>query len=212
MIDYMELKEFVHRNKKEWLIVGKGPSFDRIDEFKDKYNIFGLNHVAEHIKVDMTNIIDLDVLSLPIILNSKKVLLPWHPHVNSKVSNHNLEDRLYHTRVPFGSLGLLKEALLDKKLHWYNLTTWKGIHKRTFSYDIVAKFFSIEAAISILANLGIRKINLLGIDGGTKYAAKFSHLQPLTNRRPDFNKQFEEIDKKIQKYTLTINNLGLKGK
>ena len=51
------------KSDKPWLIVGKGPSFDRIGEVDlSQYNVIGLNHVIYKIDCLLGSIIDEIVL------------------------------------------------------------------------------------------------------------------------------------------------------
>lgn len=207
MIHFLDLKL---DTTKPWLILGKGPSFSKITTGEinpNDYNLFGLNHVAEILPVNLTSIIDIEVLSLTIIKNSNKIIMPWHPHRKCLAIVYTLVDWLSGNYEPYKTKGLMLEAEQQGKLLWYNLSTWKHFHRAPFPI-VETKFFSVEAAIEILAALGIKEINLLGIDGGKEYSAQFSYLTPLENTRDSFDDQFREIEKKKKRFNLTINNLG----
>ena len=46
-----------------WLVLGKGPTFDRRDRFDlTAYNRLSLNHVVNEVDVDVAHIIDIDVV------------------------------------------------------------------------------------------------------------------------------------------------------
>lgn len=211
MIHFLDL---TLNTDKPWLILGKGPSFSKIitgEIDRNDYNLFGLNHVADILPVKLTNIIDIEVLSIAIIQNSNKILMPWHPHRKCKVQPLTLNDWMTQNLEPYKTKSLLLEAKQQGKLVWYNLSTWHRFHKDPPFPVIETKYFSVEAAIEILAHLGIKEINLLGIDGGTTYANEFKYLTPLENTRDSFDDQFKEIKKKQKRHNLTINNLGHTG-
>lgn len=189
---------------KPWLILGKGPSFSKIDKIKNQYNIFGLNHVADLIKCTITHFIDLDVINFRIIQNSQNILCPWHPHINNKVqfktlSYHIKNDNLF--------------SIANKKLFWYNCSTWKRGHyitPITRGGEVVkVRYFSAEAAFQILGMLGIRKVYSLGIDGGGCYAKEFIQLglMPFKNNRETFDDQFKMIDLTLQQYNMEWEKL-----
>lgn len=181
-----------------WLILGKGPSFKKIHTFKHDFNLFGLNHVAKLIKCEITHLIDVDVLDIDIFQNSDNILCPWHMHENSKVMWKTLP-HLVKTDPQY--------ATANKKLYWYNCSTWKkgsylpnGIKKEI----VKVSFFSAEAAFQILGMLGIKKVYSLGIDGGGAYARDFIKLglMPFRNNRATFDDQFKMIQKTLNQFNM----------
>jgi len=201
-MEYFRKIELDHT--KPWLIVGKGPSFKRIHSLKKDYNIFGLNHVAELIKCDITHFIDIDVITSRILVNSKNIICPWHLHENNKVQFKTLE---YHTRKP----GYY--ACIGKKLHWYNCSTWKSSHyilSQEMKKEIIkVRYFSAEAAFQLLGFLGIKKVYSVGIDGGCLYDKAFFNLglMPFTNRRQTFDDQFKMIEETLTQFDMEWEKL-----
>ena len=189
---------------KPWLIVGKGPSFKKIYEIQKDYNIFGLNHVAKIINCDILHFIDIDVLDVDIIKHSKILLCPWHLHENSKVMWKTLP---YH--IDNESLF----SIADKKLYWYNCSTWKKGHylpDQVNKNDIVkVRFFSGEAAFQILGMLGVKKVYSLGIDGGSNYAQDFRKLGllPFKNRQETFDMQIKNIEHTLVQFDMEWEKL-----
>lgn len=188
---------------KPWLIVGKGPSFRKIYTFKNDFNIFGLNHVACIIKCDITHFIDLNILNLIIIKNSKNLLCPWHPHENNKVQFKTLPHYVKNEDV---------YEIADKKLYWYNCSTWKSsaYMPPNIGTEIVkVRFFSAEAAFQILGMLGIKKVYSLGVDGGNSYAKDFRDLGllPLNNQRKTFDNQFPMIQETLKQFDMEWERL-----
>lgn len=177
---------------KPWLILGKGPSFSKVWDLNlNEYYTLGLNHVNNIISCDLSLIVDLEVLGPDFVEKSRKILIPWHPHVNFKPTKKTLKELI--------SSNYYLEALEDAgKLYTYNLSTWKHNFGKTWAYfgpPIHAKYFSSEAAFNVLIALGITEIRSLGIDGGRKYSIEFNHLRPLENGRKNFDEQFKEIEK-----------------
>src|SRR3712207_5481742 len=96
--------------EKPWLVLGKGPSFSRRDEFPlADYNLLGLNDVAGEIRVDVAHLIDLDVVQAcgeRLLDNCEFLVMPRRPHVRFEPTSELLEDH-------FGRLPVLRE--LDER-------------------------------------------------------------------------------------------------
>jgi hypothetical protein len=62
----IELRRWIKETpfpNKPWLVLGKGPTFARRDEFPlGDFNLLGLNNVVDTMAVDIAHIIDLDVV------------------------------------------------------------------------------------------------------------------------------------------------------
>jgi hypothetical protein len=182
--------------KKPWLILGKGPSFSKIDRIDlTEFNTFGLNHVSSIIPVDIGHFIDLECLSLNLINNSNMVVCPVYPHVYNKCRYIHINEYVdkYTDEVA---------SKIKDKLFLYNCTTHKGTPIVELGPYIRVRHFSAEAAFKILALKDVPKIYSLGIDGGTEYSHYFSHLKALTNGRKAFDYQFEEINNTIKKWDI----------
>jgi lipopolysaccharide biosynthesis glycosyltransferase len=197
--------------KKEWLIIGKGPSFSRRNEFDlSQYNIMALNHTVREIKTTLAHAIDFDVVENcveEIKKNAEYLVMPLIPNVNNKPGNktiHQLmEDHLF-----------LKN--MEGKILWYHLhltdyrsDIWKDLisgQKQIDKYPIVpATYFSSEAAVNLLAMAGIKKMRTLGIDGGKSYSSTFDDLKDktlLNNQQNSFDIQFASIAKTIMEKKL----------
>jgi len=181
---------------KPWLILGKGPSYQYIREsnFNDFYTC-SLNHVVREHAVDLAHIIDIDVVSdcaEAIGGNAKYLVLPFFPHVNHVPTSKCVLDFI-------DEIAVLKKLKNEGRLIWYNLSSSK---KRVGSSPrIVAKFFSAEAAVNILAECGATTIRSLGIDGGNSYEKHFEDLKAktlLANTHASFDIQFKEIARTIR--------------
>jgi hypothetical protein len=184
-----------------WLILGKGPSFNkRVNYLKDS-RLLGLNHVVRDQEVDVVHIIDLDVvddLGERLLEQSGIVVMPWMPHIRNRPGRQGLEEIA-------SAHPILSELERQGRLFYYNLSS--GHRQKGSSPIVQVRYFSAEAAIGLLALTGIRKIRTLGIDGGSTYSSAFRDLASktlLANGRSSFNKQFEEFSKIIME-----NNLDL---
>ncbi len=197
-MEYFRKIEYDHT--KPWLILGKGPSFKKYFKLEGEFNIFGLNHVAELVKCDITHFIDEDVISLKIIKNSKNILCPWHLHQNSNVKFKTLQYNIDNDPI-FGGC--------QNKIYWYNCSTWKNYPNGSIAEIVKVKYFSAEIAFQILGLLGEKKVYSLGIDGGNKYAEKFSKmgLIPFKNRRNGFDDQFKMIEDTLNQFNMVWERL-----
>jgi hypothetical protein len=181
---------------KSTLCIGKGRTYSKVQTTNlSKYQTIGLNHVVEMLQIDFAHCIDLDVLSTRFVQNCKYAILPYHPHIDFKVTNKTLPE-LVKTNT------FLEELDRTDKLLWYHCSTWKGDRQYPSFPVIEAKFFSSEAIFNILAMAGIKEIKTLGIDGGYEYAKEFQHLKPLSNGRESFNEQFPRLKKICKEFGL----------
>ena len=196
MLSFFDFIKQSNGHLHEWLVLGKGPSFERHKTFDiSQFKLMSLNHVVQKIQVDVAHIIDLDVVKdceEAIYRNAKYLVMPWFPHVKNKPGKSSLE----HLILSDSFLGKLDQ---EGRLLYYNHVKK---HMHGMSPYVEVKFFSAEGAINILAMSGTKKIRTLGIDGGNTYANTFSDLNDktlLSNGRETFNKQFDQMAKIILK-------------
>ena len=176
---------------RQWLILGKGPSFARRTQFDLKqYYTLSLNHAVRELPVTVAHMIDYDVVdacSEAIVRNAKYLVLPWIPHVRNRPGRHSLEKLVQINPV-------LSQMDKAGRLLWYNHSrTWR---RHGNSPVVRVKFFSAVAALNLLAQAGVRTIRSLGVDGGAAYSEEFADLKDktlLSNRRSSFDQQFDEI-------------------
>src|SRR4051812_33898566 len=81
--------------ERDWLIVGKGPSFAGRAEFDlDQYRIVALNHTIRELQAEVASAIDLDVVrdcAEAIKANARFLLMPRYPHIEGKATDRPLE-------------------------------------------------------------------------------------------------------------------------
>ena len=178
-----------------WLVLGKGPTFSRRQEFDlGTYNLFSLNHVVNELKVDVAHIIDVDVVEAcapALATNCDWLLMPRVPHVQSSPSLRPLED--FVDAIP-----ILRQLDRERRLVWYNAETGRA---HPGSPVIEVKWFSSEAALSVLATMGAKQVRSLGIDGGQTYSSAFGQLNTTTrlaNGLPSFDAQFAEMERIVR--------------
>lgn len=187
----IELRDWISATRfdpKPWLVLGKGPSFSRRHEFPlGDYNTMALNHAVAEQKVDVAHAIDLDVVeacadSIP--SNCDYLVMPRRPHVNQQPGERLLEDC-------FDQVPVLRELDEAGRLVWYNAAT----SPPTGGSPVIGiRYFSSEAALNILGEMGVKTVRSLGIDGGSLYGTEFDGLTALENNRPSFDAQFREIE------------------
>lgn len=179
--------------KQPWLILGKGPSFAKRDQFDLKsFQLLSLNHAVREQSVAIAHMIDYDVVEAcgeSIDRNARVLVMPWFPHFKNRPGTENLESLAQRNAL----LGRLKA---QGRLLWYNHSLAREAHGD--SPVIPVRFFSSEAVLNLLAAAGVRQVRSLGIDGGNNYSAQFQDLVGktlLSNQRTTFDVQFGEIAK-----------------
>lgn len=186
--------------KRQWLIVGKGPTFRKYrPEHAETYGVLAINHVAREIKCDAALMMDLDVFEAcaeQIAENARVVILPWRPHIDFRPTDKTLIDLLEEHPV-------LKRLASENRVVVFNAQTARGLDPLPGEPVTNIKFFSAEAALNLLAQNGVRHIRTLGVDGGASYSPTFSDLNDVTllaNGRDDFDRQFQMFARTLQAY------------
>jgi len=187
-----------------WLILGKGPTFDRRDRFDlTQFNTLALNHVVGLVPVDVAHVVDIGVVADcadQLLDNCRWLVMPRHPNVANVRHPRLLEDY-------FDELPVLRELDRQGRLVWYNLL---GSRPEGSSPVIPVRYFSAEAAIAILARMGARTIRSLGVDGGRAYGEAFRDLDATTrlaNGYQAFDLQFDQIRVLVDQYQLDYRSL-----
>jgi hypothetical protein len=200
----IELRDWTNSAKfeqKPWLLLGKGPTFSRRDEFPlGDFNTMGLNEVAGEMKVDVAHIIDMDVVKRiadRLDENCKYLVMPRRPHVDWLAGKRTLEQLL--DEVPE-----LRKLDSEGRLVWYNARTGAPVGD---SPVIQVRYFSSEAAMDILGHMGVKKVRTLGIDGGARYGDEFEGLKLLRNGLPSFDAQFRELEDIVARWGIDYDPL-----
>ncbi|MDD2725317.1 MAG: glycosyltransferase [Methylovulum sp.] len=199
--------------EKPWLIVGKGPSYQFINDVDlSAYNVLALNHVISQINAKISHLIDIDVFetcAAQIYAQADYLVLPYYPHSGNQVGEFSLPNLL--EKHP-----LLGKMDQEGRLFWYDHLGIKALLRHgkrpvRLSRQIRVSYFSAEAAVDILATQGIKSIRTLGIDGGGSYSQIFEQISPetrLANGNASFDNQFIGIISKISKYHLDYQSLA----
>tara|TARA_R110001592_G_scaffold179398_1_gene421013 strand:- start:2229 stop:3767 length:1539 start_codon:yes stop_codon:yes gene_type:complete len=178
----------------DWLVVGKGPSLDRLESLKQgDYQVVTLNHAIEKTPALIAHMIDIDVFfdcAECIERNARYVLIPWRPHYKNAPSEKTLVDYCRESKA-------LARLCQEGRLLWYNLGTAKRYgHNPESSMIVPVRYFSFEAVFNILALIGAKRVHTVGVDGGRSYAESFTHLIDktlLANGWQSFDNQFSSI-------------------
>lgn len=178
-----------------WLILGKGPSFALRDQYDlSGYELLSLNHAVREQPVRIAHIIDLDVVEAcadVLERHAGHLVMPWYPHVKNRPGRRSLEELVPESPV-------LRRLDGQGRLLWYDLST--GPERHGPGPVVRATFFSAEAALSLLASAGVRRVRSLGLDGGASYSAEFDDLKEktlLANGRTSFDLQFKGFARTI---------------
>jgi len=153
-----------------WLIMGKGPTFARRDQFDlSAFQRVSLNHVVNVVDVDVAHIADIHVVgdcAERLAATAPWLLMPRVPHVRSTRGTRRLEEW-------FDDFPVLADLEARGRLVWYNAITGTPVPG---SPVINVGNFSSEATLRILGRLGVRRVRTIGIDGGRSYSTEFDHL------------------------------------
>jgi hypothetical protein len=204
----LELKDWIEKTKfatRQWVLLGKGPSFSRRFEVNlENYNTFSLNHVVREQRVNVAHIIDIEVIEpcgYALLTNCDWLIMPRRPHVNCFVSQYlDLQDWIR-------CIPALEEVERRGRLVTYSFSH-EPVPEDPWTVD--ARFFSSEIALGILARMGVKSVKSLGIDGGKKYSNAFDDLQAntlLMNGQPSFDLQFERLEELCVRYGMTFTPL-----
>ncbi len=203
MIDFDYWKGRVRLHDKPWLVLGKGPSIDRLPKVDlVEYNILTLNHAIKAVAwdVDIAHFIDVEAFedcATDVAAKANWLLMPTRPHVKMTLGPP-LESYLRSNPVAIAMHD-------DDRLVGYTKEPRSPVYKSPGS--IAVRYFSFEAALGILGEMGVRKVFTLGIDGGTSYGTAFIGLRPLENGRSSFDIQFEAAREICEHYKMTYEAL-----
>lgn len=154
----------------------------------------------------VAHVIDLDVVDTcgdALLHQAGHVVLPWYPHTANAPGSKSLSGLLETNPV-------LRRLAAERRLLWYDLRT---APRRYGPGPVVeATYFSAEAAVSLLAMAGVRRVRSLGVDGGQAYSGEFADLHGhtlLANGQPTFDLQFRGIARTIVQTGLDFAPLDL---
>ena len=199
--------------RKPWLIVGKGPSFDKLSSLDfEAYCSLALNHAVNARQgfsyVHVTDFDVFDKIKETLSSSSTKLVVPYFLHSENKPSKLLSVDAISNDQSKKHN-DLFLKLLKEHRLFTYNSTLSKNVCKRKdLGKPVIVKYFSGVVAVNLLGQSGVKQITLVGIDGGNSYSGFFSGLTPLTNGRKNFDVQFNEIKKSIKQFGLNLERIS----
>ncbi|MGE3771228.1 MAG: glycosyltransferase [Bdellovibrionales bacterium] len=186
---------------RDWLVMGKGPSFARRNQLDiSAYAVLALNDTIRDVKATIAHLIDLEVVDRcadALEANAQIVVMPYYPHSECLPGARALPDLV-------GEYLVLAKLAASGRLLWYDLDT---VPQRSGGPVVAARYFSIEAAVHMLALAGVHIIRTLGVDGGTAYSEDFAALNAvsrLQNGHKDYNRQFEGVARVKNEFGLDL--------
>ena len=201
--------EEINGESRRWLLLGKGPSFEARDRFDlGPYMTIGINHVAREMRVDVTSVVNYEVLydcGAEIARNSRYLLMPRFPH--SIPGDHGPDLETY-----FGTFPFLERLSREGRLIWYNLSSDPvfcdplapgPLGREPLVVENAA--FSVCILFNLLGVLGARQVRTLGIDGGRAYAPAFADMEgsrKLANGIASYDYQFDGMMGAVKRYSL----------
>ena len=204
MRDFLE--EFVPPVKPV-LIIGKGPSLQRISEFdlSDYYTV-GLNDVFFYVAVDLAST----------------------PHIHELEAGHKYGEfwRAHEFLIPYYVwkgldhwVPIQETPYRYLKMYCYN--TDNPVPQVGDSQRIGHEFFSIHHVIELFALKGVKTFKTIGIDGGWDYAEGIDPIPGIKTPREEkewcekngfqpisFDQQFRRINELVCKYNLDFKPLA----
>lgn len=172
-----------------WTMIGKGPTFD-LARFGERRNILALNDAMAY-PCEIGHAIDFDVFDriepaceFLLVPQSMKRLRSDGGTDHIRISVEWNSDRVRDTGMPHLPHPTLERFHEEKRLFVYD---------RSILKPGTPHFFSSIPALSILGELGIRKVFTAGILDGPGYAKEFAHLTPGGNGR-SFEEQREGLE------------------
>ncbi len=185
-----------------WLVLGKGPTFARKDEFDlQAFNSIALNHVVNDVAVTFAHLIDIDVVehcASHLESNTQYVIMPWIPHVHCHPGSADLAG--WVEQIP-----VLGRLAAQDRLLWYDLNTAKC--RQGAEPVVEAGYFSAESVLHLLSLAGAKVIRTLGVDGVSEYSDEFSAIEATTkfaNGQQSFDRQFERFAELRREFKLDL--------
>lgn len=186
-------------NEPTWVLAGKGPTFARRkDCHLDLGPVLGLNHVCLHWACALAHFTDLDAYmdcARHLRDQPTAVVLPFHPHVDNRPGRKSLTTLL--TEEPD-----LSALAAEGRLYAYNSSQDRRRHPALPVHTV--RYFSAVVGLSLLVRNGVQRVHTIGVDGGKAYAPEFDKKTLLSNGRPTFDVQFDEMRKMARKFRAVV--------
>lgn len=177
------------QDPRPWLIVGKGPSVDRIGSVDlSARRVIALNDAILAVpSAEACLFSELDILRRPGVVDAMA------ERAGLVLIGDPARDPLTGELTPLGELvgrfapldELIRRAPVDR-FEWFDSAPCRpGV--------ITSRYTSAEAALHIAALMGARAVETIGVDGGTEYGSGFApNADPA--KRQNFDRQFPMLD------------------
>lgn len=192
--------------QRQWLLLGKGPSFEVRDRYDLRpYTTLAINHTVREMPVEVASAVNFEVVQDcgdAVYRNSRFLLMPRYPHTIPGEGPALLE-------TYFDSIPVLRAMDEEGRLVWYNLS---GDPALPGSPVVKNSAFSVGILFSLLGALGARQIRTLGVDGGVAYAASFKDIEArtrLATGKASYDFQFTDMMWAVRHYGLDYAPLQL---
>lgn len=189
---------------RQWLVLGKGPSFEARDQYDlTPYTTLAINHVVREMPVEVASAVNFEVVedcADAIYQNCRFLLMPRYPHTIPGEGPALLE-------TYFDSIPVLRALDEEGRLVWYNLSTDPPLPE---SPVIRNSGFSVGILFCLLGSLGARHLRTLGVDGGAAYAGSFKDIEArtrLATGKSSYDFQFGDMMWAIREYGLDYEPL-----
>lgn len=182
------MQDYTREPGKNWLIVGKGPSSNKLPDIDLRnFQRFTLNHACNVVEPTIAHFVDVDAFEQcqeRMLASRCLVCMPWYPHVKFKAKDTPVVD------YPWAKY-------LGDRLVSYNSTTASAFAENTMLPRIRLRKFSAVAAFNIVVPYCPSQIYSIGIDGGMSYGVNFNPDTKLSNGQSSFDSQMPEIRRTI---------------
>jgi hypothetical protein len=179
----LEFSQWIGRQElpsKPWLIVGQGPTFARHSKVDlAGYSVLGFDQVARELRVDVAHALDVETIAPcadRVEKNCRWLLLPRRPEVNRKPGPP--------VEAYFGRMPVLRRMAAQNRLVWYNRAT--ASPQAGDATQATTPPGALADIAELFAQIGVRRLRSLGLDGGHAHSQEFRELevQALRNSPP----------------------------
>lgn len=204
-----ELSEIIAN--REVLILGKGPSLSSGSflESSEGRCVIGVNQTSQSFPVSIAFFIDIEPfleISESLLNTDCAILLPWRP--NQRVRYRNISRPMKETLLDQVSNNPVLSTLDEEGRLFYFHTSSNvlGASQISFAPNLV----SISSLLQILAELNVKVVKTLGIDGGYGYSKELSKSYLRTQLKSGYSAQFPILRKLAIKKELIMEKAEVK--
>ena len=172
------------------LVLGKGPSLtpETFQQHRAGACVFGINQTVRTFPCDVAFFIDIEPFlesRAEILACGAAVILPWHPNQRTWIRSRSrpMTENLEELCKADDTLRQLREQ--GRLYYFHTFFDARRNAKNVFLPNLV----SLSALLQILADVGVREVRTLGVDGGKSYSSALKGSL-FTQLRRGYDKQF----------------------